>query len=122
MSTSDGRLDLDSLTTLHWIGINLALISAVVHLVLGVGFLPHPMGVLFLLATGGFLGGIVLLLIDYRRRQLYLVGTVFTAVQIVAWYALNRPAPTDIGPPAFIDKLAQLLLIGVLVTLYRWEW
>ena len=122
MSTSDGRLDLDSLTTLHWIGINLALISAVVHLVLGVGFLPHPMGVLFLLATGGFLGGIVLLLVGYRRRQLYLVGTVFTAVQIVAWYALNRPGPADIGPPAFIDKLAQLLLIGVLVTLYRWEW
>jgi len=122
MSTSDGRLELDSLTTLHWIGINLALISAVVHLVLGVSFLPHWMGILFLLATGGFLGGIVLLLVDYRRRQLYLVGIAFTAVQIVAWYAVNRPGPTEISPPGFIDKLAQLLLIVVLVTLYRWDW
>ncbi|MFO7833072.1 MAG: hypothetical protein R6V31_03205 [Halohasta sp.] len=123
MSTSDGRLDLDSLTSLHWIGINLALISAVVHLVLGVGFLPHPMGVLFLLATGGFLGAIVLLVVGYRRRLLYLVGIPFTGIQIVGWYVVNRPAgPADIGPAGAIDKLAQLLLIVVLVMLYRWDW
>jgi hypothetical protein len=123
MSTSDGWLELDSLTTLHWIGINLALISAVVHLVFGVMFLPNVMGVLFLLATGGFLGAIVLLLVGYRRRLLYLVGIPFTGIQIVAWYAVNQPTgPADIGPAGAIDKIAQLLLIVVLVVLYRWDW
>jgi len=123
MSSIDDWFELDSLTTLHWIGIHLALVSAVVHLIYGVGFFPYTAGMLFLLAAGGFIGGIVLLVVGYRRRLLYLIGIPFTAVQIIGWYVANRPAgPVDISAAGAIDKTAQLALIVVLITLYRWDW
>lgn len=123
MSTIDSRLEVDSLTTLHWIGINLTLITAVVHLIIGLSFFPSAGGILFLLAAGGFVGALGLLFVDYRRRLLYAVGVPYTAIQIVAWYVIQQPAgPADIGLPAVIDKLAQLALIGVLITLYSWDW
>ena len=116
------RLELDSLTTLDWIGVVLALVTATVHFVIGASFFPQPLAIAFLLAAGGFVGAIVLLLVDYRRPLLYLVGIPYTAVQIVMWYAINRPAgPADIGAATAIDKLAQLFLIVVLVLLYQWE-
>lgn len=116
------RLELESLTTLDWIGIVLALITATVHFILGVRFFPQPLAILFLLAAGGFVGAIVLLVIDYRRPLLYLVGVPYTGVQIVAWYAINQPSiPADIGLTTAVDKLAQLVLIGVLAVLYRRE-
>jgi hypothetical protein len=122
MSLIDSRLSLSSLTPLHWLGILMALISAVIHLVLGVSFLPHWMGFTFLLAAGGFLGGIVLLLVGFRRRLLYLVGIPYTAVQIVGWYVVNQPAGVaDLTASGVIDKVAQLVLIVVVVVLYRRE-
>ena len=114
---------MESLTTLHWIGVYLALVTASVHTVFGIGFFPYLVGNTFLLAAGGFLGGIVLLLIDYRRRLLYLVGIPYTGVQIVAWWIVNGPGgPGSIGPADIIDKVAQVGLIIVLITLYRWDW
>ncbi len=114
-------LSLDTLSLPHWIGVALALVSAIVHLVLGVGFLPHPMGVLFVLAGAGFVGAVVLLLFDYRRRLLYLVGIPYTGIQIVLWIALNweRISAGAIPPSHLVDKVAQVGLILVLVYLYR---
>lgn len=113
---------LDSLTPLHWLGIAMALVSALVHLVLGVDFFPHYMGVLFLLATGGFVGAVVLVLIDYRRTLVYLVGIPFTLSQIVGWYVVNQPdSLSALGAADIADKVAQVVLIAVLVVLYRRE-
>ena len=122
MTALADRLELESLTTLDWIGVVLALVTATVHFVIGVTFFPRPLAIAFLLATGGFVGAIVLLLVDYRRPLLYLVGIPYTGFQIVAWYAINRPASlADIGAATVIDKVTQLLLIIVLVLLYQWE-
>ncbi|MCU4924811.1 hypothetical protein OB905_02280 [Halobacteria archaeon AArc-dxtr1] len=122
MATNRPGIDLASLGPLHWVGVVLALVSAAVHLVLGIGFLPHWMGVLFLLATGGFLGAIVLLLVNYRRRLLYLVGIPFVGVQLVGWYAVNEPTALGaISTIEVVDKVAQLLLLAILVVLYRRE-
>ncbi len=122
MSSADGRLAIDSLTPLHWLGVVMALISAAVHLVLGAGFLPHWMGILFVLAGGGYIGGVVLLAVDYRRRLLYLVGIPYTLVQIIGWYVVNQPAGVgDLTTAGAADKIAQLVLIAVLVVLYRRE-
>ena len=113
---------LDTLTPLHWLGVAAALVSALVHLVLGIGFLPHWMGVLFLLATGGFLGAVVLVLLDVRRRLVYLVGIPFVGVQIVMWAVLNQPtAIADLGVWDVVDKVAQFVLLGVLGALLRRE-
>jgi len=127
MATSDTRqsaLQLDSLDRLHWVGIVAALVTAGIHLLLGVRFAPAPLGISFLLAGLGFLGAIVLVLLEYHRRTVYLVGIPFTALQILLWYYYNFVAgpysfPAEVGPLGAIDKVAQLLLIAVLVVLLR---
>lgn len=100
----------------------MALTSAAVHFVLGVGFLPHWMGVLFVLAGGGYVGGVVLVVLEYRRRLLYVVGIPYTLVQIGGWYVVNQPAGLgEITTAGAIDKIAQVVLIAVLVVLYQRE-
>lgn len=122
MSQRTRRFDLESLTPLHWLAIALALVSAAVHLVLGVGFLPHPMGVAFLLATAGFVVGVVLVLSNRRRRLVYLAGLPFVGVQILLWYLVNRPtALADLSAAGAIDKVAQVALLAALAVLYRRE-
>ena len=112
---------LDTLSPLHWMGIALALLSASVHLVLGVGFLPHPMGVLFVLSGLGFVGAVVLLLFDFRRRLLYAIGIPYTGVQIVLWAVLNWGTISGgtIPPSHALDKVAQAGLVVILIHLYR---
>jgi hypothetical protein len=116
-TTTGSRLRTDSLTGLHWVGIALALLSGVIHLVLGIGGLPSPLGISFLLAAGGFFGAVVLVLLNYRRRLVYLVGVPFVAIQFVLYFVLNWP---DVwNPGGIIDKVAQAALIVVLLVLYR---
>jgi len=118
----------------HWVGIVAALVSALVHLVLGGQFLLSgletgvtvslAMGASFLVAAAGFVGGVWLVVVDRFRPTVYLLGLPFTAGQIVLWYALNSPglpAPPAVTSISGVDKLAQVVLIGALVVLYRRE-
>lgn len=118
----------------HWIGIIAALVSALVHLVLGGQFLRSgletgvtmslAMGASFLVATVGFVGGVWLVVTDRFRPTVYLLGVPFTAGQVVLWYALNSPglpAPPAVTPASGVDKVAQVVLIAALVVLYRRE-
>jgi hypothetical protein len=114
-SASTLSLRIDSLTPLHWIGVVLALVTGVIHLVLGVAFVTEPLGWAFLVAGVGYLGGVAAVLVDYRRRLMYLLGIPFTAGQIVAWYVVNAP---DFSPLGVGDKLVQVALIGALAVLY----
>ncbi|CCQ35539.1 uncharacterized protein Nmlp_1331 [Natronomonas moolapensis 8.8.11] len=114
----------DTLHGLHWVGIIAALVSAAIHLLLGVRMLPSGMGISFVLAGLGFFGAIALVLFDYRRRTVYAVGVPFTLVQIVLWYYVNFAAgpksfPADVGTLGIVDKAAQALLVVVLVALLR---
>jgi succinate dehydrogenase/fumarate reductase cytochrome b subunit len=118
------RLQTGSLGGIHWIGILAALVSAAIHLLLGIRMLPSGMGISFVLAGLGFLGAIVLVLIAYRRRTVYAVGIPFVLVQIVLWFVVNfvngpKTFPADVGTLGAIDKIAQLVLLGVLVVLLR---
>ncbi|MFB6118011.1 hypothetical protein [Halosegnis sp.] len=117
---SGGTLSLatDSLTPVHYFGVLLAVISGVLHLVLGVQFAPSPLGISFILAGVGFLVGSGAILVDYRRRLFYLLGIPFTLIQIGAWYAVNAPNFSTLG---IGDKVVQVLFVLVLVTLYRRE-
>ena len=126
MSTDTGgrSLDVESLSGLAYVGIIAAIVSAVIHLQLGIGFIDSPLGISFILAGLGFLGAVVLVLLNYRRRTVYAVGVPFTAIQIVLWYVFNFAAgdkafPADVGTLGAIDKLAQVVLIAVLVVLLR---
>ncbi|WP_435094241.1 DUF7475 family protein [Halorubrum sp. N11] len=127
MESTEARqptIDIGSLNGLHWVGIVAALVSAAVHLLLGVRMFPSPMGVSFVLAGLGFIGGVGLLAIDYRRRAVYTVGIVFTLVQIVLWYVVNfaggtKSFPADVGTLGAVDKVAQVVLVAVLIVLLR---
>ena len=126
MSTDAGTLSPDpgSLNGLAYVGIIAAIVSAIIHLRLGVGFLSSPLGISFVLAGLGFFGAVALVLLNYRRRTVYAVGVPFTAIQIVLWYAFNFAAgdkafPADVGTLGAVDKLAQVVLIVVLIVLLR---
>jgi hypothetical protein len=117
----NSRFETESLTPLHWFAVVLALITGVVHLVLGIMFFPGAQPVAFLLAGLGFFGAIVLFLLDYRRRVLYLVGVPFVALQIVLYLWINQRVDPAISPLEGIDKAVQVVLIVVLIVLYRRE-
>ena len=126
MSTDTSTLSPEpgSLNALAYVGIIAAVVSAVIHLRLGVGFIDSPLGISFILAGLGFLGAVGLVLLNYRRRTVYAVGIPFTAVQIGIWYYLNFAAgpkafPADVGTLGAIDKVAQVVLILVLIALLR---
>lgn len=115
---ADGiSLQTESLTGLHWLAIVLSVVSGVIHLVLGVSFAPEPLGISFLLAGVAFLVAVVLVLVDVRRRQLYLLGIPFTALQVVLYFVVNWP--DVVSPIGIVDKVAQVVLIAALVVLYR---
>jgi hypothetical protein len=123
-ATDSGLVDLQTLTPLHYLGILLAAISGVIHLRLGIGFAPSPLGIAFLFAGVVFLVASTAILADYRRRLLYGLGIPFTAGQIVLWYVVNfaggsKSFPADVGTLGAVDKVAQVLLIAVLVVLLR---
>ena len=113
-----GTLRTDGLTPLHWIGIVMAGVSATVHLYLAV-VIPGWLGLSFAGATVGFVAGIAAVLVDFRRHLTYLLGIPFTAGQVVLWYVLNdQPGLAELGTVDVVDKVAQVVLIGVLVALY----
>jgi hypothetical protein len=124
--TDGSTFETASLTRLHWLGIALALVTGVIHLVLGVRFLDPAGGlatnaqpVSFVLAGIAFGLACLLVALDYRRRLLYLVGVPFTGIQVVLYFVLNWP--NVLSPGGVVDKVVQVALIGVLVVLYRRE-
>lgn len=108
----------ESMTPLHWLGVLLAVITGVLHLVLGVSFGLSGFGISFVVAGIGFLVGAAAILVDYRRRLVYLLGIPFTLGQIVAWYVVNAP---EFSPLGLFDKAVQVAFVVVLVVLYRRE-
>lgn len=110
--TEDGGfgLALDTLGPLHWAGIVLATVTAVVHLYLFAieDWLP------FLLAGVGFLVAVGLLVFNVRRAYLYPAGIAYTVAQIVG-YLLLPLGPLWLG---VLDKAVQVALVAVLGYLY----
>lgn len=109
----------ESLTRLHWVGIALAIITGVIHLYFGVLALDTVQGASFVLAGIAFFVAVLLLLLDFRRRLLYLVGIPFTGIQVVLYFLFNWP---DVLSPGGIgDKVVQVSLMIILAVLYRRE-
>ena len=121
-ATDSGIFDLGTLTPLHYLGVLAAVVTGVIHLRLGVGFAPSPLGISFLFAGVVFLAASAAILANYRRRLLYGLGIPFTAGQVVLWYVFNFPVgsvPAGVGTIAVVDKVAQVALIVVLAVLLQ---
>jgi hypothetical protein len=58
-----------------------------------------------------------LYLAEYRRPLLYLVGIVYTGVQLPLWYVVKAGEYTTLG---YVDKAVQVVLVLVLAYLY-WQ-
>ncbi len=119
VTVSGTQFDTSSVTPLHWFAIAMALVTATVHLILGLEMLPHWMGILFLLSTGGFVCAVLLFLANVQRPLLYLIGIPYTGSQIIFWLLVD-PGSTDLMLEA-IDKTAQVALVVILAVLYRRE-
>lgn len=115
---------ISSFTRLQLGAVALAAVTGVIHLAIGVSSVAsfgfEPLAVALALAGLGFFGAILLFVRGVRRQRLYVAGVVYTALQIVLWVQFNQlGGDPAISPVEAVDKLVQLLLIGVLVSLYR---
>jgi hypothetical protein len=111
MSQTVGSLETESVNPMQWLAVGLVLLTGILHIYAGIveGRLPVT------LAGVGFFGAIALFLLDYRRRLLYLVGTVYTGIQIPLWYVANAGEFTVLG---YTDKAIQIVLVALLAYLY----
>lgn len=105
---------LNSLTTLHLLGVVLAAVTGTIHLWLGI-----TGGSIALLTAGvGLTIGIVAIVTDVRRKTFIKLGIPFTATQAVYYLATHFDQITVVSA---IDKIVQCGLITVLFVLYRRE-
>lgn len=104
-----------SLNSRRWIIVALTVVTAVIHLVLGIGLLGG-VNPLFILNGIGYLVLIVALyFIPQLAGQRTLIRWVllgYTAVTFILYFVFNWP---DIwGPAGIIDKIVELILIVML--------
>ena len=104
-------IETESLTRLHWLAILLVFVTGVIHIYAGVIESRIPVS----LAGIGFLGAIAVFLFGYRRPLLYLVGVVYTAIQLSLWYVVKAGEYSTIG---YVDKTVQIGLVLLLLYLY----
>ncbi|WP_262177460.1 DUF7475 family protein [Haloarcula laminariae] len=71
-----------------YIAVVAAVVTAVIHLVLGPRFMgfSQTLGVLFILNGLGYLGGVLLYFTRYWRRELYLVAAAYALITVLAFF------------------------------------
>jgi hypothetical protein len=93
-----------------------ALVTGAVHIMLApeiMGF-SQMMGILFYLNGLGFLGGVLLFLTRYWRRELYLVAIGYALITLVAFLILQD----SINQNAVISKTAEAVVATGAAYLY----
>jgi len=105
------------LTGLQWGIVGLTVITAVIHLVLGIIISPEPMfKVLFTLNGLGYLALIAALYFlrpfAANRALIRYALMAFTAVTLVLYFVFNWP--NVVSPLGLVDKAVELVLIILL--------
>ena len=106
-----------SKTTLRWAVIVLGLATGLIHLALNLSFAPDAM--IFTLNGLGYLAFVALFVfetpITRGREGLFLWAFIaYTAVTIIAYFALNGFTPIAASPLGYATKAIEVLLIGAL--------
>lgn len=112
-----------------YIAVILAVITGVLHLVATTNAIQvsEVLAVLFVLNGLGFLGGTVLYLSTYWRKELFVVAALYSLVTILAlfpvqgWGVEAFYMDGNINPVAVITKAAEALLVVCTVYLYTRE-
>lgn len=109
--SGESNTETTSIDSLYWVAAVLVAMTGASHIY--AGFIEGRIPVL--LAGVGYFGGLLLFQVWKRRRYLYLVGIVYTFVQLPLWYVVKAGEYTLLG---YVDKTVQIALIGVLAYLY----
>ncbi len=110
--------------SLLWTIFGLAVASGALHVNFGLSALGVPersgVGIPFLLMALGYFVGAALIAANVRRDLWIKVAFPFVAILIVAWApgAIMGIPPTR-EPPAFVDKVIEVVLLLALLTYRR---
>jgi hypothetical protein len=114
-SVTGSRSVRDSMGTLSWGGVALAVALGIIYLFLGAGMLSSPFGISFVLAGLGYLGAVGLVVAGIRRRLVYGVGIAYNVLLIVLYFVLTSPSVSDLASLDGVTKLLQVVFAVLLV-------
>ena len=100
-----------------YIAILAALVTAGIHLFLAPRVMEFDQltGILFYLNGFGFIGGVILFVSRYWRRELYLVAVGYALATIIAFFVMDGP----INPLSISSKIAEAIVSLTAADLYR---
>lgn len=120
MATATGtRLERDSMATLDWIGVALAVLLGIAYFPIALSELPAAIGIAFLLAGLGYFGAVVLVLAGYQRGRVYGLGIGYNLLLIALYFLIQDPTLSVSWLTGFagVVKLGQALFALVLAAL-----
>ena len=103
-------------TRLLDLALALAVISAILHLYIGVVIYGIPLGVPLILIALVYLGGTGMIVANYRRNLWLRIAPAWVSLVIVLWAlsaAVNAVHTRDLL--AYVDKAIELVLLGLLL-------
>ncbi|WP_136717977.1 DUF7475 family protein [Halorientalis salina] len=114
-------------SSLAYVAVIAALVTGVLHVLLAPRAMGmnQTMGVLFFLNGLGFIGGVLVYVTRYWRREFYLVAALYSVVTILALFVFQGVGVEafytqgSINPMAVLTKAVELVLAVVAVVLYR---
>ena len=92
----------------------MSILLGVAYLHEGVEEFTEPLGIAFVLAGLGYFGATALVLTDYRRRLVYIVGVGYNALLIVLFFLIKGVEVSELVGVAGVVKLAQVVFIVLL--------
>ena len=105
---------------LLYLALTLAVISAILHLYIGVVIYGIPLGVPLILIALVYLGGTGMIVANYRRNLWLKIAPAWVSLVIILWAlsaAVNAVHTRDLL--AYFDKALELILLGLLLSIRR---
>ena len=98
----------------------LAVVSAILHLYIGVAIYGIPLGVPLILIAFVYLGGTGMIVANYRRSLWLKIAPAWVSLVIILWAlsaAVNAVHTRDFL--AYFDKAIELVLLGLLISMRK---
>ncbi len=100
----------------------LAVISAILHLYIGVAIYGIPLGVPLILIALVYLGGTGMIIANYRRSLWLKIAPAWVSLVLILWAlsaAVNAVHTRDLL--SYFDKAIELVLLGLLLVMRRFR-
>ncbi len=100
----------------------LAVISAILHLYIGVAIYGIPLGVPLILIALVYLGGTGMIIANYRRSLWLKIAPAWVSLVLILWAlsaAVNAVHTRDLL--SYFDKAMELVLLGLLLVMRRFR-